>query len=459
MVMELRLEAGLLRQKSAPCARVGGMTDRDIPRKAQDTLARLAKASDRTSPTVFAGRGDEINLLNDAVDGVQHDESGHTVVIQGVPGAGKTSLLNEYAARLLAANSESDRLVVPVPLQPAAVNQPPLAIIHEIDRAFSLLEKSNEWRRAKNRAFSGTSFVGHALFTATTRKRLDDFRPSARSPTSLPAALDDYTAFRFDRRESTIVLLVDEAQNLRDTGQVREHLGTLHSGVKGRVQVLLACFGLASTQGRLRELGLSRLATGHVRSIGALSDEHAKETVAGTLEVALADVEFDEGERRQWIMSASAAILAGSANFPHHLANGCRALAEIALDEGIGDEPPVQRLREQCRAYRREYYDARLQPWANHTVALAHVLGGDGVGWVPLDRVMDALMSSDNRGRAVSEETAASIVDGLSASGDVDERHGQCRAALPSLASHFEEVRRDAAVDTRAVQAIRAAVT
>ena len=162
------------------------MTDRDVPRKAQDTLARLAKASDRTSPTVFAGRGDEVRLLNNAVDGVQHDESGHTVVIQGVPGAGKTSLLNEYAARLLAANSESERLVVPVPLQPAAVNQPPLAIIHEIDRAFSLLEKSNEWRRAKNRAFSGASFVGHALFTAMTRKRLDDFRPSARSPTSLP---------------------------------------------------------------------------------------------------------------------------------------------------------------------------------------------------------------------------------------------------------------------------------
>ena len=230
--------------------------------------------------------------------------------------------------------------------------------------------------------------------------------------------------------------------------------------MKGRVQVLLACFGLASTQGRLRELGLFRLATGRVRSIGALSDEHAKEAVTGTLEVALAGVEFDEGERKQWIGSASAAILAESANFPHHLANGCRALAQIALDEGIRDELPIRRLRERCRAYRREYYDAGLlQPWANHTVALAHVLGGDGVGWVPLDRVMDALMSSDNRGKPVGEEAAASIVNGLSASGYVDERHGQCRAALPSLASHFEEVLRDATVNTRAVQAIRAALT
>ena len=429
------------------------MTDRDIPPNVRGTLARLAKASDRTSPTVFAGREDEIDLLNDAVEGVQHDEAGHTVVVQGVPGAGKTSLLNEYAARLLAANTGSGRLVVPAPLQPAALNQPPLAIIQEIDRGFSLFEKSSEWSRVKNRAFRGASLVANTLFAAMTRKRFDDFRPSARSPTSLPIALDDYTAFRFDRRESTIVLLVDEAQNLCDTGQVREHLGTLHSGVKGETQVLLACFGLQSTEGRLRDLGLSRLATGHVRSIGALSDEEARQTVVGTLEVALAGVEFSQ---EPWIGSTSAAILAESANFPHHLANGCRALAQIVLDEGIGNEPPIQRLREQCRAHRREYNDARLQAWANHTLALAHVLGGNGLGWVPLDKVIDALMASDNRGKPVSEDAAASVIEGLSASGYVDERHGQCRAALPSLASHFEEVRRNAPVNTRVVEAIGA---
>ena len=87
-----------------------------------------AESSDRTSPTVFVGRKDELGLLDSAVRGVQRDEAGHTVVVQGLPGAGKTALLNEYAARLLTANAGGARPIIPVPLQPGAVNalRPPL---------------------------------------------------------------------------------------------------------------------------------------------------------------------------------------------------------------------------------------------------------------------------------------------------------------------------------------------
>ena len=62
---------------------------RELPPPLRDSLFRLAKASDRAAPTVFAGREGEFALLNDAVQGVQNGEGGRTVVIQGVPGAGK----------------------------------------------------------------------------------------------------------------------------------------------------------------------------------------------------------------------------------------------------------------------------------------------------------------------------------------------------------------------------------
>ena len=323
------------------------VTPSDLSPAVRDALARLAETSDRAAPAVFAGRRDEFDLLDSAVRGAQRQEAGHTVVVQGVPGAGKTALLNEYAARLLAAGADAERPVVPVPLQPAAINAPPAAIVQAIDRQFRDFEASSEWKRRTNQALGGAALIGNAMFSMLTRKRFEDFTPSAKSPDSFLVALDEYASFRFDRRKSTIVLLVDEAQNLHDTTRVRDFLATVHTGATERTQVLLACFGLGNTASRLRELGLSRIATDHRRSIGVLLDEDAKQVVDGTLEVALADHTFDGepldgGQRSRWIGAAASAILAESANFPHHLTNGCRALARILLDEGIDVGPPVR---------------------------------------------------------------------------------------------------------------------
>ena len=111
-----------------------------------------------------------------------------------------------------------------------------------------------------------------------------------------------------------MVLLVDEAQTLRDTRHVHDHLDTLHGGVSGDTSVQLVCFGLANTVDRLRDLGLSRLATDHVRTIGSLSNEDAATVVTCTLDNALADFPFDHGpfdsiQRKQWISTAAQTIL------------------------------------------------------------------------------------------------------------------------------------------------------
>ena len=223
----------------------------------------------------------------------------------------------------------------------------------EVDKQFRDFEEADSRKARMNRAASGVAFVGRALFASLTKKDFSDFRSSARAPNSLLVALDDYVAFRTDRRDSIIVLLVDEAQNLNNTKQVRSHLRALHSGVRGHARVLLVCFGLQATIDRLRDLGLSRIATDHTRTIGPLSDEEALQTVAGTLDVALSGFTCDQGsfdgvQRERWIGAAAQAILAESANFPHHLANGCRAFAALALAEGIADEPPIEKLREKC---------------------------------------------------------------------------------------------------------------
>ena len=439
------------------------MKARELPPVVRDSLLRLAKASDRTAPTVFAGRKGEFALLNDAVRGVQRGEKGHTVVIQGVPGVGKTALLNEYATRLLAANADAEQPVIPVPLQSGVLNTPPSAIVEEIDRRFRELGASKKWDRVANRAVDSVALLGNALFAAVTRKNIHEFIPSARAPDSLPIALEDYVAFRFDRRESTIVLLVDEAQNLHDTLRVRDYLEVLHGGITGHTQVLLVCFGLVNTTARLAELGLSRLARGHARSLGVLSDEDAQQVVTGTLDVALANNAFEDGSpadthRATWIGEATTAILAESGNFPHHLTNGCCALAELVLEEGLADRPPVGKLRDRCREHKREYYAARLQPWSRHTIALAYAFAAEDGRWTPVDDVVAALMAADNRGRSVDEEAALAVVDGLCATGFVEQGVGAFRPLLPSLSAHFEAVRQNASPDNRVVRAVRAAL-
>ena len=108
----------------------------NLPSSVRDSLARLAESSDRASPTVFAGRQGEFGLLDAAARGAQRGEPGHTVVIHGVPGAGKTALLSEYAARLLEGGGNDEKPTIAVPLRPGDIDAVPVAILEYIDRRF-----------------------------------------------------------------------------------------------------------------------------------------------------------------------------------------------------------------------------------------------------------------------------------------------------------------------------------
>ena len=383
--------------------------------------------SDRAHPLVFAGRDQEFELLDSAIYGAQHGGVGRTVVVQGIPGAGKTSLLNEYTNRLCAHDQEGQPPIIPVPLRPGDLNLPSAAIIEEIDRQLCAPV-----------AVNGTVPGARTLFASLPKRDFSEFRPSARAPASLPTALNEYASFRVRRKGSTIMLLVDEAQNLEDTRHVRAHLDALHGGSRGNTHSLLACFGLANTEERLRTLGLSRFATGHVRAIGQLTDAEASRVVVGTLNFALSGYAFDTDVRRErWIDEAAGAILDESANFPVHLTNGCCGLAEIVLQEGVSAKPPAEALRRKCRAYRDEYYNARLTPWRRHTIALALAFGTGDREWIPASDLARSLMAADNWGLPVDQATAVKVMDELRDNGYVEERNGSCRPAIASMTWHL----------------------
>lgn len=419
------------------------------------SLQRLAEIGDRTAPVVFAGRTDEFALLESAVRGVQRGENGRTVVIQGVPGVGKTALRDEFAARLLAHDANDGKAVIPVKLNASSLGFKPAAIVEQIDKAFRGLESSDWWERTVSRAADGAYFLGNALFAAATRKDVREFTAASRAPDSLGVVLDDYVGQRLGRRGSTIVLLVDEAQNLQDTPAVRTHLEELHNDGAGETPMMLACFGLATTVDRLADLGLSRLSRGHVRSIGALTNEEARQAVVGTLEEVLACHPFDEQDRSEWIDEAAIVILEDSGNFPHHLTNGCSALAQAVLLDGIGASPPADVVREKSRDYRQEYYEARLRPWSRYETALAYAFLESSDGQTPTNAIIAALTTVTDRGNPVSEEIAWDAVEGICRAGFMEERDRSINVLLPSLMKHFQDVRQRRSPNSQLIDAIR----
>ena len=258
------------------------------------------------------------------------------------------------------------------------------------------------------------------------------------------------------------MLLVDEAQNIPNTERSKTHLEAMHLGIGGSTKVQLVCLGLGNTVKHLATLGLSRLASDHARSIEGLSDEDARTVVTGTLRSALTDHAFDGGElgneRENWIATAANAILSESSNYPHHLANGCHALARLVLKKGIVPEPPVAELITECRRHKRETtttHDCSPRrtmrpPWQMRSP-------NQGVDWTPVDDVIRVLMAAEEHGTPVQWETANTILNALRTHGYV-ERHAQSyRPALPSLASHFAALRGEMDPRSQSVQAIQKA--
>ena len=238
-----------------------------------DAMQHYVDLHERSAPMAFVGRDDVLADLMSAVKATAATEEaeGMTRVVQGVPGAGKTSICREFIRRHqneeMVWTDEDDRenraAVFCVSLDPGALNAPPLTFVQGIHE---------KWKRHCRKLEAGVAKAGRAhLDRLSDIVRLWPKRSTEHESvekisglterSSLDACIGAY-CHDYWGEDMAIALCVDEAQNCPVTTYSKAIVGGLHNRTHpARIAPLL--FGLPNTLDHMSDqekgLGLSRL--------------------------------------------------------------------------------------------------------------------------------------------------------------------------------------------------------
>ena len=298
-------------------------------------MLRATLGLDRSSPVHFAGRTAELAALDKHLADIRHGERCGIALIDGIPGAGKTQLLQEFAKRAQA----KDSTVAHVELQTNDFNDPAGEIFASI--VAPLREDGETFR-------DGAARSGFGNMLRESDSRLWE--------------------------NKALIVTVDEVQNISPEG--RSVLSVLHEGRHGR-PIMVVGAGLTNSMkalsaaretltGTVDRDTISRIAT--VLTLGRLSraetEEALLETVAQCTGLAVP---------RQLL----GALAEASSGFPQHVHCYARACVETAeVLERLDTQDAMDATITMGDSYRRNYYDLRLktinQRYRPVVVQLAH---------------------------------------------------------------------------------------
>ena len=437
-----------------------------MPEHIEAALRDYDRRRDRASPPIFMGRASELAFLHGAVAAARSGAEGVTAIVQGVPGVGKSALCKQFEKELRAAMAD-DTPVVVVSKDCDFFDRTSLSMVKELAadvpvrmdllRRLPGFEKADDHVRRVVGIATALLKRGSSLDLALQAMNLDQ-------SSSLGTALDTFAENMWPAG-ITLILAVDEMQNMEDTPHVRRNLQAIH-GKRFETNIAIVGFGLQDTTTTLHSLGLSRLGDDQVRTLGCMDGADAARLVDETLDyLGLASKQgdwlayakqfgFGFEDWNHWRDAAKDVILEESASFPHHLVNGIRGVCRIVLDGELrhAGRRELSALRQLCRDSKNEYYAARLAPFARHTLALAAALRqANDAGEVDAAVVLDALQASDNHGRGTDADTASAVLDGLIERGLLTERGTTVAVGVPSMTGYLaDELDRAVALGTAA---------
>ena len=309
---------------------------------------------ERGPPPHFAGRVAELALLRGRLDAVLADPGAAKdgmLLLTGVPGVGKTHLLEHFAQQV-----KDDRRVVVLALSPVDLAAPEglLLLMGEA------LGAKRKFARAAgiNDKISGIRGNVGGVVTAGVTK--DAYRPGMMFSHMLRA-----TRTLKPWKRKVLVVTVDEVQYI--DSRSADQLQTLHLGLH-ECPVLAIAAGLQHSKSVLSDHGLSR--TKH-RQLTVLSADETVEAVYHGLH----NIGVDVSE------AAAGTFAEAAMRFPQHVHGHIEAARDVYRERGEIDSPEaVAEVLERGRKSREDYYIGRMGAMgrANRLYPLVERMAGSG---------------------------------------------------------------------------------
>lgn len=312
-------------------------------------LRTFARASEGEPPPIFVGRKDILvdieEVAKEAWQGnhaTAHGISKSTRIVQGAPGAGKSSLIAELVSRSVK-NGDTERaprvLVLPSEMirADASIALAALQVMIEMPQS--------NWKRLAKKAFDRVRIsAGLAGLTL-------ELTQQGQAKTQTPSNLFDLAknqcknSWRFP-----IIVAVDEAQSLRggeDTAYAR-FIQSIHSASSG-LPLTLVLAGLGDTADRAREMDLTRGL--QIHDIGCLTKPEVSLFLLSTCEYFGIDVRGYERQLERLVHACD--------GWPRHLHFAIQALATEVLKRGAGEglwRVDWSHIEKEAKASRTRYY-------------------------------------------------------------------------------------------------------
>ena len=333
--------------------------------EARANLKEFIRSRDRATPPVFVGRDDIIHAIMDDVISCRTNVDPvrcFTRVIQGAPGAGKTSLLHEIRSRL----SGGDETVGPVTVVNLRGSE--LSISNAIAQSFIAGYVGSNLDVTEEKTTSSTGKLDAKLLSVDRQwtSREKGLEQQIQSAGSVWTAIRQNSP-SIDIENDVCLLLVDETQAVADhDGSNESHITNiataLHCGFQetAGLKIVPIFAGLSNTKSVLADCGVSRVPEDSSTNLGSLSQDETEELVNRWLRQE--SFGFDALVADADIQRVSQMIAVASEGWPRHVTTYLRALSGSILDAGLRDRGIVDlnEVFEQGHNSRLNFYNARL---------------------------------------------------------------------------------------------------
>ena len=293
----------------------------------KEALVTFAQRGEKSAPPVFIGRQEILDDIIQRADvgwqNHQSGEPGNTLVIQGAPGAGKSSIIAELQKNINKGEDGKTRWLQDEPrilrLSNSEARDPELVLgrlAHLVDqkKARDLMAEKSKFWNASLRA--GLPEMGVELSHSS--------QTSSKAPSATLSLFQKWLDYNQLTLKGPIIIAIDEAQNLPSGTDLPSSLflQDIHEN-NSNLPMSLLLAGLSDTRARAGDMGLTRALTVH--SVGRFTREESVEL----MEMWCAHFGLKMGAQHQRLQ----VYCQLADDWPRHLHCAQKALAQVIVDK------------------------------------------------------------------------------------------------------------------------------